>query len=267
MDNSVGYNLYIDNSRDSKVWRPIPKKDHSKFDAMILNVKTAFETGSKKEKGDSLEELMTYVYKRFKHIRVYHNVRTSDNQVDHIIEFIDGVTPTFINDHVGLRVIGESKNHKKSISSREVNNLDELLRDKNSRFGIFSSYKSFSKGTSMWVNGEGKRRKLALWNRFKRIIIGFTINELASLKENNFYTMIQHKYRQLVDELEDDYTDVELKLPYHYRLYHSLVVLHEKGIIDATALSNGKLKIESEYGNLDELDGESDEEPDDLDDQ
>jgi hypothetical protein len=250
MNNGVGYNLYIDNSSDNKIWRPIPKKDYVKFDKMILEVKRAFESGSKKEKGDSLEELMTYIYNRFKHIKVYHNIRSSDNQIDHIIEFLDGVTPTFINDHVGLRIIGESKNHNKSIASREVNNLDELLRDKNSRFGIFSSYKSFSKGSTMWINAEGKRRKLALWHNYKRIIIGFTIVELASLKENNFYSMIQQKYYQLVDELEDDYTDVELKLPYQYRLYYSLTELHKKGIIDSTALSDCKAKIESAYGNL-----------------
>jgi hypothetical protein len=251
MDKGIGYNLYIDNSGDNKIWKPIPKKDYAKYDNMISQVNKTFKSGSKKEKGDSLEELMTYVYKRFKHINVYHNVRSSDNQIDHILKFLDGVTPTFINDHVGLRIIGESKNHNKGISSREVNNLDELLRDKNAKFGIFSTYKSFSKGTTMWVNGEGKRRKLALWHNFNKIIIGFTITELASLKEYNFYTMIQQKYYQIVDELEDDYTDIELKLPYHHRLYYSLVELNRKGIIDSATLSDGKTKIESSYGTLD----------------
>ncbi|MFF2449388.1 hypothetical protein ACFVSW_20300 [Neobacillus sp. NPDC058068] len=251
MDNGIGYNLYIDNSPDNKIWRPIPKRDFSKFDKMILAVNTAFESGSKKEKGDTLEKLMTYIYNRFKHIRVYENVRSTDNQIDHIVEFIDGVTPAFINHYVGLRMIGESKNHNKSIGSREVADLYELLRDKGSRLGIFSSYKSFSKGNSMWMNSEGKRRKLALWHHYEKIIIGFTIIELASLKENNFYTLIKQKYYQIVDELKDDYTDTDEKSPYHHQLFHSLVELHKNGIIDSNTLEDGKSKIESVYGKLD----------------
>lgn len=251
MNTSINYNQYIDNSSDKKIWRPIPKKDYKRFDAMIKKVNDSFESGTKMEKGDSLEELMTYIYQRFKHIRVYHNIRSSDNQIDHIIEFIDGVTPTFINEHVGLRLIGESKNHTSSIGSREVANLDELLRDKNSKLGVFSSYKTFSKGTTMWQNSEGKRRKLALWNNYKRIIIGFTINELESLKENNFYTMLKQKYSQIIDELEDDYIGISLNLPYHYRLYYSLVELNNKGIINNEAVVSGKQQIESLYGELD----------------
>lgn len=254
MDNGIGYNLYIDNSIDKKIWKPILKKDYGRFDLLISNVHEAFKFGSKKEKGDSLENLMTFVYKQFKHIKVYYNIRSSDNQIDHIIEFIDGVTPTFINDHVGLRIVGESKNHKTSIGSREVANLDELLRDKNSRFGIFSSYKPFSKGTTMWANAEGKRRKLALWHNYKRVIIGFTIDEIATLKENNFYTLLKQKYRQLVDDLEDDNSDLlsksQLNEEYSYRLYYSLLELNKKGIIDYTSLSEGITKIEMTYGKI-----------------
>ncbi|MFB5251187.1 hypothetical protein ACE38F_12435 [Bacillus mycoides] len=250
MNNSINYNQYIDYADDDDIWRPIPNKDYQKFDDMVKKVDDAFKSGTKKEKGDSLEELMTYVYKRFKHIKVYDNVKTSENQIDHIIEFLDGVTPKFISDHVGLRLIGESKNHTRSIGSREVSNLDELLRDKLSKLGIFSSYKTFSKGTTMWQNSEGKRRKLALWNQYNRIIIGFTITEIASLKENNFYALLKEKYYQIIDDLNDDHTDIKLKLDYHYRLYYSLLELNKKGIIDDQSVILGKKQIELLYGEL-----------------
>lgn len=73
---------------------------------------------------------MTYVYGRFEVAYVHPNVHRGDNQIDHIVEFIDGMTPTFINDYVGIRMIGESKNHKDSIGVREVTDLVELLRSK-----------------------------------------------------------------------------------------------------------------------------------------
>ncbi|MFB4471729.1 hypothetical protein ACDI16_02025 [Oceanobacillus caeni] len=251
MDNTIDYNDYLDSSPDNKIWYPIPKEDHDKFNTLVQDVIESFENGSKKEKGDSLESLMTYIYKRFKNIRVYHNERTSDNQIDHIIEFIDGMVPTFIHDNIGLVLIGESKNHNKSISSREVNNLDELLRAKKSKLGIFSSYKSFSKGpSSLWVNAEGKRRKLALWNQYNRIIIGFSINELASLIENNFYTMLKQKYYQIIDELNDDTTENDLGLPYQNRLFNSLNELNENGIISYEIFMESKIKIEEKYGKI-----------------
>ncbi|WP_046180350.1 restriction endonuclease [Domibacillus tundrae] len=251
MDDTINYNEYIDYSPDDNIWLPIPQEEYVLFDSLIGNVQNAYKSGSKKEKGDTLEDLMTYVYGRFKHKKVYHNIRSSDNQIDHVLEFIDGITPSFINQHIGLRLIGESKNHNKSIGSREVNNLDELLRDKKSKLGIFSSYKSFSQGKTMWVNAEGKRRKLALWNCYERIVIGFTIAELATLKSNNFYTMLKQKYNQIIDELEDDHTDNDLKLPYQYRLYYSMLELHKKGLINDEAVVAGKEKIESQYGVLD----------------
>lgn len=250
MTDTILYNEYTDYSPDDKVWLPIPKEEYSKFDKLIDNVISSFKSGSKMEKGNSLEHLMTYIYSRFKHIRVYHNVRKSDNQIDHILEFIDGVTPSFIKDNIGIRLIGESKNHKKSISPREVSNLDELLRDNKSRLGVFSSYKTFSKGKTLWVNAEGKRRKLALWNQYNRIIIGFTITELSTLKEKNFYSLLKQKFDQVIDELDDCNTDDSYKLPYNERLFNSLSELHQKGIIDQAAFELGQKQIESKYGEL-----------------
>ncbi|HAM79560.1 hypothetical protein [Ornithinibacillus bavariensis] len=249
MDDTILYNDYINASPDDKIWIPLQKDEHNIFNKLVEDVKVSFKTGTKKEKGDSLENLMTFIYKRFKHIRIYHNVRTSDNQIDHIIEFIDGVTPAFINENIGLRLIGESKNHSKSISTREVADLDELLRSKKSKLGIFSSFKSFSKGKTMWINAEGKRRKLALWHQYNRIIIGFTIDELASLIENNFYTMLKQKYYQIIDELEDDTTE-DQELPYQLRLFNSLTELKQSGIIDSNTFQTGRILIEEKYGKL-----------------
>lgn len=251
MAEGISYNLYIDNSRDDKVWVPIPEEEYEYFDSLIQRTERSLSSGTKKEKGDSLETLMSYIYKRFRHLNMFENHRSSDNQIDHILEFIDGVVPTFIHENIGTRLIGESKNHKKAISSREVADLDELLRDKKSGMGIFSSYKSFSKGNSMWVNAEGKRRKLALWHNYNKIIIGFTLKELSSLKEKNFYSMLKQKYYQLIDELEDNNLDSDLKLPYHHRLYNSLLSLQKNGIISTEILEDCKRKIETQYGQID----------------
>lgn len=245
-NDTISYNAYIDNSEDKKIWKPIPKKEIPKYLNLIKKVKTTLLTGTKKEKGDALEHLMTFIYNRFKAVKVYENVFKGDNQIDHILRFIDGATPTFIHNNVGLVLIGESKNHNKSISTREVSNLDELLRSKESKLGIFSSAHSFSRGKNMWTLSEGKRRKLAIASNRK--IIGFTINELESLTKENFYTLLKRKYYNLVDEIDDCYLDIDMKLPYNETLYNAALQFYKLNLIDDTAFNNVIQNIESKYG-------------------
>ena len=251
MSDAIRYNQFIDNSPDNKIWRPILDDEKDKFLELIHTVENLIETGTKKEKGDSLEELMTFIYQRFTFIDVIDNERKGDNQIDHIVRFIDGLTPTFIHENVGLTLVGESKNHKVSISVREVADLNELLRSKRSKMGIFSSIKSFSKGrNSRWVNAEGKRRKLALSS--DKIIIGFTLIELKTLITNNFFTMIKQKFQCIVDEVFDDNTDEECYLPYQDRLHKSLFQLHHLKIITFEDYSEYKKALITKYGALEE---------------
>ncbi|SDI17697.1 hypothetical protein SAMN05192534_1242 [Alteribacillus persepolensis] len=247
-NNTVSYNQYIDRSPDWNVWTPVSEEEKPLFNELIDNVKKAIEYGTRKEKGDSLEKLMTFIYDRFESAKVIPNYNIGDNQIDHFIEFIDGLTPTFIHENIGTRIIAESKNHKDSIGVREVADLYELLRSKKSKLGIFSSYKTFSHGKTMWTLSEGKRRKLALSN--ERYIIGFTLRELESLTENNFYTLLKQKYWNLIDELEDDYIDEEVSIPYHERLSFSLKRLRDIGILEHSVVQDALQKIEIKYGKL-----------------
>ncbi len=257
MDNdSVSFDRYSNRAPDDFYWKPIPMEDVDRYKKMIQRVEAAFKGSNRKEKGDSLEELMTYVYSRFDEIAtVSANIRNKDNQLDHFMELVEGVAPQFLMEYSGGRIVGESKNHNKSIGSRDVSNLYDLLQTTTARLGIFSSMHTFSKGTkSMWVNGEGKRRKLCLSSENKtgnkRYVIGFTLKELESLLENNFYSMIKQKVRCLQDELADDLTDDENGLEYHERLYHSLIQLKNLGIIGDQSFSDAKHKIEEIYGDI-----------------
>ncbi|WP_301109847.1 hypothetical protein [Sporosarcina sp.] len=248
MVNGVKLNDYVDNSDDNTVWSPITsEEDKKEFSYHIEEVKRAFESGTKKEKGDSLETLMTFIFERLSCAIVEHDVLISDNQIDHLIDFIEGLTPTFIKDHFGLRIIGESKNHAESISGREVTNLSDLLEFREAKSGIFSSVKSFSKrGKSFWTYGEGTRRKIFL--RKRQTIIGFSLKELESLTENNFYTMLKTKFGCLSDEINDNLSDVDDSVPYPDKLYKSLEQLYKLGILDTDAYLKSKKNINDKYG-------------------
>ncbi|EJL30006.1 hypothetical protein [Brevibacillus sp. BC25] len=252
---TISLNRYSSRAPDNNVWEPIESPyDLAEFKKLIADVKRAFRNGTKKQKGDSLEVLMTFIYDRFQDAVVHPNISDGDNQIDHLIEFLDVSTPNFIHNYIGLRIIGESKNHSKSIGVREVADLSELLRSKRAKLGIFSSTKGFGKGkkNNYWQYAEGKRRKLALSRN--EFIIGFTLKEIEDLDKNNFYTVLRQKFFNLVDEIEDSYTDYladQHDLPYHERLFSCLEQLKSNEIITDETFNNAKEKLIQKYGPLD----------------
>ncbi|TYS50101.1 restriction endonuclease [Bacillus infantis] len=255
MKDTIPFNKFISAAKDEEIWTPISNEEKEEYLKLINNVRTTLISGTKKEKGDALEDLMTFVYRRFEIGYVEPNVLKGDNQIDHIINFIDGMVPMFIYEKIGSRMIGESKNHKESIGVREVTDLVELLRSKKAKVGVFSSFKTFSRGRnkSPWINAEGKRRKLAIANSNERIILGFTIDELETLTDKNFYTLLKQKYFALIDEIDDDYTDYpteDLSIAYHIRLYDSLKQLKENHVISEQSYLEGKQALIQKYGNI-----------------
>jgi hypothetical protein len=252
--NTENGQYFVSNAPDNLVWKPIANYQKDYFLSLVSAVRDSIDSSDRNQKGTALENLMTFIYERFNDFAYIHpNVNVGDNQFDHIIEFLDGMVPTFIHNFVGMRIIGESKNHKKSISVREVADLDELLRYKRARLGIFSSVRSFSRGKkgSPWQYAEGKRRKLSLARN--RVILGFTLDELETLTENNYYTMIKEKFFNFIDEIDDDFTEDD-DIPYHERLYNSLLQLRKNLILDEEPFQIGVKKIIEKYGQLNNMD-------------
>ncbi|MFA4132521.1 MULTISPECIES: hypothetical protein [unclassified Brevibacillus] len=253
-EDTISYNRYINEAPDNEVWRPITSTDEvQEFDKLLQAVERSFTSNNKKEKGDALESLMTFVYDRFECAIVRSNVIQGDNQIDHLIEFVDATTPSFIHNYIGLRIIGESKNHKKSIDVREVADLAELLRSKRARLGVFSSAKSFSCGkkNNYWQFAEGKRRKLALARN--EFVIGITFDEIKTLKTNNFYTIIRQKFFNLIDEVNDDFIDYledSISESYPRRLLVGLDQLQKNGILTEDEYQIAKKRLSFKYGEV-----------------
>ncbi|WP_313150861.1 hypothetical protein [Lysinibacillus capsici] len=251
MNNSILLSTYKNITSDDTFWKPlISSQEKQEFKTLLDNVEVSLKHGTRSVKGAALEDLMTFIYSRFVGVEVQSNVHLRDNQIDHEVIFPDFGAPNFVVNHIGLKIIGESKNKQESVSSREVDNLDGLLKIRNSKLGVFSSYHSFSKGrNSVWEKGEGKRRKLALLSNFERIIIGFNVKDFNKILDgNNFYTLLKEKYHMLIDEINDD--DVEDNHDsYHVNLLSTIEHLYSIGIIPIEHLDTYKQKIVEKYGN------------------
>lgn len=253
MNDGITFEEFKNYANPDDFWLPIKPEEKEHYDFLLKTVKDTLlsTTSTKSEKGKSLEDLMTYIYKRFVGATVQVDIRTADNQIDHEVEFNDFFIPLFIRDKIGTKFIGESKNHNSSISSREVDNLDGLLTIRDVKLGIFSSYHTFSKlPNSMWVNAEGKRRKLALLSGYKRIIIGFNYTDLQKISDGeNFYTMLKNKYESLINELKSDHDEAFGK-PSSIELHDSLKFLKDFNIIPEEHFSSYKQNIDKNFGIL-----------------
>ncbi|KZE74274.1 hypothetical protein AV654_30350 [Paenibacillus elgii] len=253
MDNTISYKKFINKAPDHEVWKPFSESEKITFLKLIQDAREALQNGTRQSKGSALEKLMTFVYKQFDDIAYIHeNITHGDNQIDHMIEFVDGLTPTFIHEHLGIRIIGESKNQNKTIGVRDVADLSELLRSKQAKMGIFSSFKPFSrKANSLWQYAEGKRRKLALANNV--LIIGFTLDEIEALTDENFYSLLKKKCSCLIDELGDDLSEFisdKHDVEYQDRMFCALKQLHMNGIITNDSFEEGIKKINEKYGEI-----------------
>lgn len=241
----------IRNLNDNEIWLPFKDEKLIEFKIRLQQFKASIHSSNKNIKGSTLESLMTHVYKQFAFIEsVKTDITHSGNQHDHIIEFLDTpFLPPFIKEKIGLRFVGESKNHLTAISVREVADLEHLLVSNECKLGIFSSYKTFSKNStkSFWSNAEGKRRKLVL--RSGKYIINFTLSDLESLECKNFYTLLKQKIAGLIDEVEDCDSNCFDTIPYPDRLIHSLTSLRNSGVINEEEYIHKLDLIETKYGN------------------
>ncbi|MFW7187917.1 MULTISPECIES: hypothetical protein [unclassified Lysinibacillus] len=252
MARGISFNKYKNSLSSDAYWKPITsEKDKKEFKILLESVESSRKTGTKDQKGKALELLMTYIFNRFVYAEVKDDLRTKDNQLDHEIFFYEFEAPDFIKRIVGCHLINECKNHKKSVSSQEVTILNSNLEIRNCKFGIVSSYKSFSKGrNSVWENAEGKRRKFALLSNFNRLIIGFNYIDFEKiLNGGNFYTMMQQKYRNIIDEIHDDEI-FDNSQPYNARLIANLNHLKSIGIIPEDECNTYIDVVNKKYGAL-----------------
>lgn len=219
-NNAISLQQYTNYACNDEFWIPIKSdEEKNKFSTLLDAVKDSLFNGTKHEKGLALEKLVNALYQRFPSTtKIKSDFKTSDNQIDHEVTFANFGLPLFISECIGKKFIGESKNHKDSISSREVDNLNGLMTTRNTRFGVFTSYNSFSKGQNgcAWKNAEGKRKKLALLSQHQRIIIGLSYQDFCKLiyEEENLLTLFEQKRDLLIDELDND-ADTEINKKSH----------------------------------------------------
>ncbi|WP_281998501.1 hypothetical protein [Priestia flexa] len=239
---------------DSQIWNPITINPsvEKKFDDLVKEVQDSKNWPQERnhEKGKLLEKLVGLILNQFQVATIDSDFTIQDNQIDHEIIFHDQYNANFIK-QVGSVAVCECKNEKSKVDVSYMAKLIELCECRNARFGIFVSLKGLTgKG---WIHAEGKRKKNFLRKGIG--IIHFTFDELKTLKQNNFYTLMKHKFKLLVDEVDEEFDDIydagqhtkEEKLSFDNRIKHNIKELLRLELITNDDYTNICKKVDSIY--------------------
>ncbi len=165
---------------------------------------------STKEKGNSLENIASFVLKSGNVFEVYKNVRTSTNELDQLVKTTSNGSILCSNGILDARLknfIGECKNYNKGVSVTYVGKVCSLLQTMNLKLCILFSYKGIT--GSGWKDACGLVKKFYMSkekNDEKYCIIDFNINDFESIKSgNNFLKIIEDKILAL--KIDTDYTN------------------------------------------------------------
>lgn len=164
---------------------------------------------STKEKGDSLENIASFVLKSGNVFEVYKNVRTSTNELDQLVRTTNNgsvLCKNGILDERLLDFIGECKNYNKNVSVTYVGKICSLLETTNNRICILFSYKGIS--GSGWKDACGLVKKFYMSKenfKDKYCIIDFNINDFERINSgSNFLQIIEDKILSL--KYDTDYS-------------------------------------------------------------
>lgn len=164
---------------------------------------------STKEKGDSLENIASFVLKSGNIFEVYKNIRTSTNELDQLVKTTVNGSILCSNGILDSRLsnfIGECKNYSKCVSVTYVGKVCSLLQTMNIKICILFSYKGIT--GSGWKDASGLVKKFYMSKENqneKYCIIDFNISDFESIKSgNNFLKIIEDKIMAL--KVDTDYT-------------------------------------------------------------
>ncbi|WP_224268572.1 restriction endonuclease [Haloprofundus salinisoli] len=104
----------------------------------------AYSADSSTEKGDSLEEVVAYLFEGLTMLSVRdRNLRTRSGEIDLVLEY-DGSDEVNLFDYHSRFALVECKNTETSVSSKEVGHFDKKLGETNTDLGILVAWNGIS---------------------------------------------------------------------------------------------------------------------------
>lgn len=163
---------------------------------------TNSSSSSSTEKGEALEDLVTFIINKSAVFEVYKNIRTSSNEIDMLVRF--NKKGVYLNKN-GLflfepNFLCECKNYNRSVSVTWTGKFYSLAKVTKNSLGILFSYHGLS--GKEWSDSIGLTKKIYLADEKNTKIIDFNIDDFKKLAEGkHFIDLINDKIFNLQNDV------------------------------------------------------------------
>lgn len=193
-------------------------EDRHDFSVLLENLKKPFDKNiiTTKDKGDRLEDLVSFLIRKSYFFEVYRNVHTGTNEIDEVIilsekgkqalhEFNISRNMLEIDQDIAL---GECKNYDSALNVTYVGKFYSLLVSTNVSFGIIFTQKGLTGNENEFHDAYGLTKVLRIIEKYQNgrdlAILTFTLEDYERIAHGeSFFNLI--KAKKLALHLSSEY--------------------------------------------------------------
>jgi hypothetical protein len=181
----------------------LDEEEKNEYEILLKNleVTNGNRSSTTKQKGEALENIVSFLIKKSAVFEIKENIRNTSNEIDQLIT-LSSKGRKFKNEgFLDLKydtILSECKNYNKKISVTWVGKFYSLLSSTTNNLGLLFSYHGLT--GSGWNDATGLTKKLYISgnNTDKRIIIEFNKNDFHKIQEGyNLLELISAKINAL----------------------------------------------------------------------
>ncbi len=183
-------------------------KDREVFSQLLDNLKHPFNRAmdTTKDKGDRLEELVSFIIRKSYFFEVYRNIRTGTNEIDEVIILSNAGKQALSTFNISRDILeidsdialGECKNYHSALNVTYVGKFYSLLVSTDVTFGIIFTQKGLTGNENEFRDANGLTKVLRIIEKYQNnrdmIILTFTLEDYDRIANGeSFYDLIKAK--------------------------------------------------------------------------
>lgn len=188
------------------------EEDRKEFSGLLEKLKSPFDkkVETTKEKGDRLEQLVSFLIRKSYFFEVYQNVRTGTNEIGEVITLSEAGRQALHTFHISRDileintdiVLGECKNYNSTLGVTYVGKFYSLLISTDVSFGIIFTQKGLTGHENEFRDAYGLVKVLRIIEKYRNkrdlVILTFTIEDYEKIaKGQSFFELIKAKKLEL----------------------------------------------------------------------
>lgn len=194
------------------------EEDKQDFSVLLANLKRPFDksTETTKEKGDRLENLVSFLIQKSYFFEIYRNIHTGTNEIDEVIILSERGKQALHEFNLARDILeiesdialGECKNYASTLNVTYVGKFYSLLVSTDVPFGIIFTQKGLTGNENEFHDAYGLTKVLRIIEKYQNnremFILTFTLEDYEQIANGkSFFDLI--KAKKIALRLSSDY--------------------------------------------------------------